>query len=923
MGALAASQLPLIGRDTEVAELVALLRTHRLVTVTGPGGVGKTSLALAAAAATGSAGLSVVCELAEVDDPAAVRHAVAARMGVQNPDSPLGWFVPAPRDGSAVVVLLDNCEHVLDAAAEVVEELRSTGPHLHVLTTSREPLRFADEVVLRLDPLEVPESEEEPEAASAPAILLFMRRARAARRDFDSGPEALVKIVRICRSLDGLPLALEIAAARMRSFSLEDVAAQLERRLDLPGAGHRGLPARHRTLSAVVEWSYNLLEAHEQGLFTWLCVHPAGFTAAAAVSAGSGLGLTEDQTLARLDGLVRKSLVTLGEGPGGTRYRILETLREFGLARLELGGQVVAARDQHADHYAALVRTLGVHGLQHWDEPLGDLFWEFDNVRSALTWTIDHDPVPDRAFDLLSAQWYVGLQEGSREIASFCDAAVRRWPDSTDHPRYSEVMGTASVCRLALDELDEARQRARAAIDAATSPVGTAWAWRTLAETSHHRNHVERSLEELERADDAARLAGFEPLRCDLLGLRVATLVQGHRDEEAWTCAQRALKMATAQTNAFEHAWDLHLIGMLLAESDPVAAESWLTSALEESSALHYPYGMRVSLRGLGVTAAMLGRYAEAADLFLQALDLFRQAGMRLQHQSSIAAVVPLLTRTDHRTEAAVAVAHLEATEAIVERIACPGFEAARDELAPDLATQDALARGRALTAEQVISLLSRSLRTIADEAAPEVEAMPDRGDDLASTAELERTGDLWRITYAGTTVHLPHLKGLDDLATLLARPGREVPALDLAAPLSRTPGAQLRKADGPARIGGDLGELVDSKARTAYVARLRELEQELDEADTVGDAEQAARAQAEFDALSAHLAAAYGLHGARRTGDPAERARAAVTARLRSAISRVEQVHRELGRHLTRSVRTGRFCGYHPDEPVVWTIRR
>ena len=533
--------------------------------------------------------------------------------------------------------------------------------------------------------------------------------------------------------------------------------------------------------------------------------------------------------------------------------------------------------------------------------------------------------MPDRAFDLLSALWYVGLQEGSREIARLCDAAVRRWPDSTRHPRYSEVMATASVCLLALDELVDARQRARAGIDADTSPVGTAWAWRTVAQTSHRRDQVEDSLRELDHADDAARQAGFEPLRCDLLGLRVSALAQGHRDDEAWTCAQRALEMATAQTNAFEHAWDLYLIGMLLAESHPVAAESWLVSALQESTALHYPYGTRVSLRGLGVAAALQGRYAEAADWFLQALDLFRRAGMRLQHHSSIAAVVPLLTRTGHRTEAAVATAHLEATGASVERIACPGFDTARAQLAPDLATRDTLARGRALTAEQVLSLVSRSLRTIADQTAPEVEAeaVHDRGDDAPSTGELERAGDLWRITYAGKTVHLPALKGLEDLATLLARPGREVPALDLAAAPWRTPDAHLGGVDGPAGPGGDLGELVDSTARAAYAARLRELEQELDEADAVGDAERAARAQEESDALSAQLAAAYGLHGARRTGDPAERARAAVTARLRSAISRVGQVHRELGRHLTHSVRTGRFCGYHPDEPVVWTIRR
>lgn len=182
----------------------------------------------------------------------------------------------------------------------------------------------------------------------------------------------------------------------------------------------------------------------------------------------------------------------------------------------------------------------------------------------------------------------------------------------------------------------------------------------------------------------------------------------------------------------------------------------------------------------------------------------------------------------------------------------------------------------------------------------------------------FRREGELWRLAFAGRAALLRDAKGLRDLATLLAAPGREHAALDLTAEgvPARRPVAH-GELDGPA---ADLGETVDATARAAYQARIRELEAELDEADTAGDPERSARSQAERDSLLEQLAQAYGLGGrARRTGSPAERARTAVTARIRDSIRRIEQVHPELGRHLRKAVRTGIFCAYDPEEPVAW----
>ena len=205
----------------------------------------------------------------------------------------------------------------------------------------------------------------------------------------------------------------------------------------------------------------------------------------------------------------------------------------------------------------------------------------------------------------------------------------------------------------------------------------------------------------------------------------------------------------------------------------------------------------------------------------------------------------------------------------------------------------------------------------------PAVDLRPGGGRDgsARNQAEMRRVGDMWRITFAGVSVHLPHRKGLGDLAVLLARPGREIAAFDLAA--ATAPGASRSATAETDALGmpGDLGERLDARARTAYTARIRELQGDLDDADAAGDAERSARAQHELDFLTRELSAAYGLRGPRRTGDPAEKARSAVTLRIRASLAAIRDVHPALGVHLHRSVSTGRLCGYNPEEQVTWRV--
>jgi predicted ATPase len=905
----------LFGRDAEAARLIERLRDHRLVTLTGPGGVGKTHLALAATR-SGDVGEPVFCALSEVTDPHAVRHAVAASLDVASTQASLGASLPSPPGGGRVLVLLDNCEHVLDAAAAVTEELLAAG-HIAVLATSREPLQLPGEQVLRLAPLAVPGTTDPPEAAAhAPAVELFAARARAVRDDFRLDESTLPTVAEVCRALDGLPLALEIAAARVRSLSVDDVAVRLVRRFTLLRSSTRSRPARHRSLHAVVEWSYGLLDEEERTLFDALAAFPGGCDLDAVTEVCVDLGLDRDP-LELVDSLVARSLVTAAPAPGGTRYSMLDTLRAYGVERLQTTGRLDAARDLHADLYVRVYARMQELGLRAWRPDLMPLFDEFDNARAALDRALATDEGPDRAYEILSPLWYLALQHRSGEIAGMADRALDRW-GRAPHSRLSEVLATAATARLSLDEMEAGTALAREAVEADTSPVGVAWAWGALARADKRTgSDPEQALAHLDAADRAAEAAGFEPYRCDLMGHRVTVLCEAGRDDEALGCARDALAMAERQGNAYEHAWDSHLIAALLATKRPAEALRWAEAALAESEPIGYVYGINASCRVLGVVTTELGDEHVAAGWFLRALDAFTRSGGVMERRATLAAALPLLVRRGRESLAADVLEVVDRGEGVVERITAPRLDEVRHTLAPARRPGDVVPRP--VDGDRALAAVRFALRSMADES-PEAVPTPRESSSAAPAAGvLRRTGEVWTVAFAGTTAPIRRSKGLEDIAELLARPGQEVAALDLASGQGATVSSSPREI---LHEPGDLGEVADAAARAAYAARIEQLQSALDDADGSGDAERGSRLQAELDELTRHLAAAYGLHGPRRAGDPAERARAAVTARIRAAIGKVAGAHPALGRHLERSIRTGRFCSYRPDDPVVWTIQ-
>ena len=445
--------------------------------------------------------------------------------------------------------------------------------------------------------------------------------------------------------------------------------------------------------------------------------------------------------------------------------------------------------------------------------------------------------------------------------------------------------------------------------------VGRAFGWCALIDVRTNEGELESALEAVDQADDAAGRAGFEPLRCDLLGRRATVLAQLGRHEEAVAAARASYDMAVAQNNVFEHAWTQQLVGLLLLTTEPAQAQEWLSVALAEARATGYVEGVNASLRGLAQASTALGDLAAAAELFEASLRGFMEAGSRGSQWTSYGAILPLLVAAGRHDAATALLRVIEQHGSDVSRMHAPGFDRARQQLAARSAPDGRAARWSVLSPDQARALALAELRRLAEagqrNAAEDRQGSASRG---SADAELVRVGDLWAVTYAGATVHVPDLRGMRDLAVLLSRPGHDVAALDLATAYERHATASVHGNEQPGPPSGDLGERLDAQARAAYTARIRELQREVDEADRSGDGAAGARAQEELDFLAAELASAYGLHGPRRQGDPAEKARSAVTGRIRGAIKKIGEVHPALGEHLARQVRTGRFCRYEPD---------
>src|SRR5256714_3314213 len=387
IGGLPADTTSFVGRKSDVAEVRRLVSGARLVTLTGVAGVGKTRLALRVAASVGRSFPDGVwlTELEHVRDAALVAHTVSESLGIRDETGrpPLTVLAEYLRDRKLLLVL-DNCEHLTGACAQLVTALLDAAPGLSILATSRERLRVPEERDWQVAPLSLPDPEQPMPPGAAlqyPALTLFAERARAAEPNFALTPQNEARVVQVCQLLDGLPLAIELIAVRLRALPLDHLLSRLTDGSWALAVGRRGRVPRHQTLEAAVAWSYQLCSAEEQALWARVSVFAGSFDEAAAMAV---CGLPAARVPRLLTGLVDKSVLIREGSPGRSRFRLLNTLRQYGWDRLPAGDDDDLRR-RHRDHYLALAeqgekRWFGAEQL----EVAAQTRLEHANLRAAL-----------------------------------------------------------------------------------------------------------------------------------------------------------------------------------------------------------------------------------------------------------------------------------------------------------------------------------------------------------------------------------------------------------------------------------------------------------------------------------------------------------------------------------------------------------
>ena len=441
-GNLRAATTSFIGRESEVAELQTAVKAHRLMTLTGVGGVGKTRLALEVAARRADEFPDGVWffELAAVTDPAAVPDAVAAVLGItQQPGKTVTESVAFALEGRVRLLLFDNCEHVVDSVADLVEAILAVSATVTILATSREGLGVSDEQLWRVPSLDVQSGTE------SAAVNLFLDRAHSVVSDFSlAQPGEADAVVEICRRLDGIPLAIELAASRMASMTAHEVRDRLDQRFRLLVGSRRGL-SRHQTLRHAVAWSYDHLDDAEKVLLERCSVFAGGFDLQSACAV---MGSEDDfATLDLLDALVRKSLLVADRSAGRTRFSMLETIRQFAEEQLVAGGAATEIRAAHSRYFAG--READIMAL--WDSPRQrqayDWFTvELANLRTAFRWAADHGDL-DVAVPIATCAGLLGACVQTFEPIAWAEELIEP-ARAIDHPRLASLYAMASLCYL-------------------------------------------------------------------------------------------------------------------------------------------------------------------------------------------------------------------------------------------------------------------------------------------------------------------------------------------------------------------------------------------------------------------------------------------------------------------------------------------
>jgi predicted ATPase len=636
-GNLRPATTSVIGRESEIDAIKTAVNSHRLVTLTGVGGVGKTRLAVEVAAQLADEfpdGVWVF-ELAAVTDPAAIPDAVAAVLGItQQPGKSVTESVAAALEGRVRLLVFDNCEHVVDAAADLIEAVITQSATVRVLATSREGLGIAQEQVWPVPSLDLSGG------VDSAAVDLFVERAHSVAPRFSMAtPDEADAVVEICRRLDGIPLAIELAASRMASMTASEVRDRLDQRFRLLVGSRRGLE-RHHTLRHAVGWSYDLLDDTEKTVLDRCSVFAGGFDLQSACAVAGSDDVDDFAVLDLLDALVRKSLLIADRSSGRTRFSMLETIRQFAEEQLVAVGAASEVRAAHSRYFAG--READIMAL--WDSPRQreafDWFIrELANLRTAFRWAADQGDL-DVAATLATYVGLLGAWVQTNEPTAWAEELIEP-ARAIDHPRLAFLYVIASACYMtgrieAAVRYSDAGQivlgRSRDALPYGIEAVfGTVY----LALGQPER------MAELCRTQLALRRDAHVHIRSRL----VTALSLAGSGGEAMDCADGLIEAAEATGNPMFLAWALFAYGAAFRDADPVVA----LSALGRGLVIAQDSGNRAVASVLATSLARLeakhGDTVSAFDHLTQAIRNVHNAGDTTTILSPLAVVAIVFDR--------------------------------------------------------------------------------------------------------------------------------------------------------------------------------------------------------------------------------------------------------------------------------------